>query len=152
MNDPRTADAAVVSRMMWERAVAGSLAPAIEADQLLETCEELTSATQAWPMVLDHCQFDAVATADNQQQLHDFGEALFAMDMDGNAEHARLLQLEGIQKQWVGPRQEGYDIVRAAMGVQRTGTTSRRRIFPTKRRAPFRLFRRGAVVVAVIRL
>ena len=108
-----TADAAVLSRMMWDRAMTGMLADTLAPDQLLESCEELTSAHLP---VLDHCQFDAATDTTNKQQLNDFGEALFAMDMD-NADHAVILKLEGIREKWVGPRQEGYDIVRSALGV-----------------------------------
>lgn len=110
-------DVAIVSRMMWDRAVNGKLS-SIDPVQLQETCQEVTAV----PLPrLDHCQFDAILTSDesptNRHQsarLNDFGQALLAMQWE-NPKHQRLMELEGIRKEWKPPRQEGYQIVRQAV-------------------------------------
>ncbi|KNC83865.1 hypothetical protein SARC_03890 [Sphaeroforma arctica JP610] len=114
--------AAVLSKMMWDRAVQGQIV-SVDGKKLLERYELLASADVP---AFDHCQFDAIlnkegAAADEASQqlekkLHQYVDALFAMDWD-DKEHRRLMQLEGITKEWAKPRQEGYDIVRKAMGV-----------------------------------
>ena len=112
-------DAAIVSRMMWDRAIQGMI-PSLNAAQLQETCEELVSVHLP---AFDHCQFDAIlsntdnGTTDKKQRLHDFGQALLSMDWNVPNQQ-RLMKLEGIQKEWVGPRQTGYNIVRNAMRAQ----------------------------------
>lgn len=59
----------------------------------------------------DHCMFDALPTLD-PQRAESFRKALFAMQWD-NPEHRRLLELEGL-KQWMPPREEGYNSLIAA--------------------------------------
>lgn len=115
------AEAAILSRMMWERALAGTL-PSVDDTLLSSSCEELNTVTLP---KFDHCQFDALlpcAHADNDKEakLCDFGQALFAMEWD-NPEHQRLLKLEGIKREWVPPRQPGYDIVRSALMTRAGG-------------------------------
>lgn len=63
----------------------------------------------------DHCMFDALPDCDTGK-LDRFNKALFAMQWD-NPEHRRILELEGL-KQWMPPREEGYDCLRAAMRDQ----------------------------------
>jgi dimethylaniline monooxygenase (N-oxide forming) len=112
--DGAAAQVAIVSKMMWDRACQGLL-PSIDVDQLLDQCEVLE--TVELPL-FDHCQFDAVLfendPPERKEKLQNFAQALFAMNMD-NPKHQPLMKLEGIQKQWEGPRQHGYDIVRNAM-------------------------------------
>jgi ABC-type phosphate/phosphonate transport system substrate-binding protein len=60
----------------------------------------------------DHCMFDALPTlADAKAQA--FQRALFAMRWEEPA-HRRLLELEGL-RQWLPPREEGYDSLRRAL-------------------------------------
>ncbi len=63
----------------------------------------------------DHCMFDALPTLD-KGKIERFKSALFEMTWD-NPDHRRLLELEGL-KQWLPPREEGYDSLRAAVAEQ----------------------------------
>ena len=63
----------------------------------------------------DHCMFDALPNLDTEK-IERFKCALFAMTWD-NPEHRRLLELEGL-KQWMPPREHGYDSLRAAVADQ----------------------------------
>lgn len=64
----------------------------------------------------DHCMFDAVPGLD-PEKIERFKKALFAMKWE-NPQHRRLLELEGL-KEWMPPREEGYDSLKAAMRDQR---------------------------------
>ena len=59
--------------------------------------------------------FDAMPDLD-AQKIARFKSALFAMTWE-NPEHRRLLELEGL-RQWMPPREEGYDSLRAAVADQ----------------------------------
>lgn len=63
----------------------------------------------------DHCMFDALPDADTAK-LERFKQALFSMSWD-NPDHRRLLELEGL-KEWMPPRESGYDSLRAAVADQ----------------------------------
>ena len=63
----------------------------------------------------DHCMFDSLPTLD-KGKIERFKSALFKMTWD-NPDHRRLLELEGL-KQWLPPREEGYDSLRAAIAEQ----------------------------------
>lgn len=63
----------------------------------------------------DHCMFDAHPAAD-RGKLEAFRRGLFAMKWEV-PEHRRLLELEGL-KEWMEPREEGYDSLRAALTEQ----------------------------------
>lgn len=63
----------------------------------------------------DHCMFDALPDCD-AGKIERFKKALFAMQWD-NPEHRRILELEGL-KEWLPPREEGYDSLRDAMQTQ----------------------------------
>jgi len=60
----------------------------------------------------DHCMFDALPSLDDKK-ARAFSEALFAMKWE-NPQHRRLLELEGL-KQWLPPREEGYQPLRDAL-------------------------------------
>jgi ABC-type phosphate/phosphonate transport system substrate-binding protein len=60
----------------------------------------------------DHCMFDALPSLP-EAKVSAFQEALFAMRWDEPA-HRRLLELEGL-RQWMPPREEGYDSLRRAL-------------------------------------
>lgn len=63
----------------------------------------------------DHCMFDALPTCP-EQKVAGFARALFAMRWDDPA-HRKLLELEGL-KEWMPPRESGYDSLRAALDRQ----------------------------------
>lgn len=61
----------------------------------------------------DHCMFDALPTL-SEAKRDGFCRALFAMKWD-NPTHQRLLELEGL-REWMPPREEGYESLFAALG------------------------------------
>lgn len=63
----------------------------------------------------DHCMFDALPGFD-ATKAERFQQALFAMQWD-NPEHRRLLELEGL-RQWMPPREEGYESLQTALVEQ----------------------------------
>ena len=60
----------------------------------------------------DHCMFDALPTL-SAKKVEEFKKALFAMDWN-DPRHRRILELEGL-KQWLPPREEGYESLRASL-------------------------------------
>jgi phosphonate transport system substrate-binding protein len=60
----------------------------------------------------DHCMFDALPSL-AESKVAAFQRALFAMRWDEPA-HRRLLELEGL-REWMPPREEGYDSLRRAL-------------------------------------
>lgn len=60
----------------------------------------------------DHCMFDALPSI-APEKVRAFQRALFAMRWD-NPRHRRLLELEGL-RQWMPPREEGYESLFAAL-------------------------------------
>jgi phosphonate transport system substrate-binding protein len=63
----------------------------------------------------DHCMFDALATLP-QPIVDAFTRALFAMSWN-DPKHRRLLELEGL-KEWLAPRESGYESLWAALDEQ----------------------------------
>ncbi len=63
----------------------------------------------------DHCMFDALPTLTDEKSSA-FTRALFAMKWE-NPVHRRLLELEGL-REWLSPREQGYDSLRAALDSQ----------------------------------
>jgi ABC-type phosphate/phosphonate transport system substrate-binding protein len=63
----------------------------------------------------DHCMFDALPSLEPGRGRA-FQDALFGMSWEVPA-HRRILELEGL-KQWLPPREEGYDSLRAALDEQ----------------------------------
>ena len=60
----------------------------------------------------DHCRFDALPTL-AKEKLEGFQRALYAMRWD-DPNHRRLMELEGL-REWVSPREEGYQSLIAAL-------------------------------------
>jgi phosphonate transport system substrate-binding protein len=60
----------------------------------------------------DHCMFDALPTL-RPGPAEAFQRALFAMSWD-DPRHRLILELEGL-RQWLPPRESGYDSLRAAL-------------------------------------
>jgi phosphonate transport system substrate-binding protein len=63
----------------------------------------------------DHCMFDALPDLE-PERIQAFQRALFAMSWE-TPEHRRILELEGL-RQWLPPREEGYQSLRAALDAQ----------------------------------
>ncbi len=63
----------------------------------------------------DHCQFDALPALPAAKRAG-FEKAIFGMRWE-EPRHRRLLELEGL-RQWMPPREEGYDSLRAALDQQ----------------------------------
>jgi len=63
----------------------------------------------------DHCMFDALPSLE-AGRAKAFQDALLAMSWEVPAQR-RILELEGL-KQWLPPREEGYDSLRAALDEQ----------------------------------
>jgi ABC-type phosphate/phosphonate transport system substrate-binding protein len=60
----------------------------------------------------DHCMFDAMPTL-GESQVRAFQDALFQMSWEVPS-HRRLLELEGL-RQWLPPRETGYESLRTAL-------------------------------------
>ena len=60
----------------------------------------------------DHCMFDALPTLDDAR-ARAFQDALFKMSWEVPS-HRRLLELEGL-RQWLPPRETGYESLRVAL-------------------------------------
>jgi len=103
--------AAVLSKMMWDRALAGQL-DTVDAKSLAQNAELLTGGDNQ-PPLFDHCQFDALPSLP-AWKMSEFCEALFKMDWE-NPTHQKVMKLEGIQRSWVHHRPHGYDVVREAL-------------------------------------
>lgn len=65
----------------------------------------------------DHCMFDALPSLAPSKRNR-FMEALFAMRWE-NPAHRHLLELEGL-REWMPPREEGYESLIAALNDQQT--------------------------------
>lgn len=114
MDDANNRDSfhgAVLSRMMWDRAIAGLL-PSIDAQKLCEIVS--VNNLQLEMPTFDHCQFDVLES--NLPKVEDFYSALHSMDYD-DPKQQHIMKLEGIRRSWEKPRQEGYAIVRSALGL-----------------------------------
>ena len=122
---------ALLSRMMWDRALNGQL-PTVDAQELSArtTCLEDDPIPR-----FDHCQFDALESTADTGKLDNFYTALHGMDYNDPAQQP-VMKLEGIRQSWAKPRQEGYDIVRAAMGVA-SGVHRAQNFVPTAQRRSF---------------
>jgi len=63
----------------------------------------------------DHCMFDALASLP-AATVELFNRILFSMSWE-DPRHRKILELEGL-KQWVAPRETGYESLRAALDEQ----------------------------------
>lgn len=119
--------AALVSEMMYQRGLNGAL-DGINAEELRESVVQLHES----PPVFDHCSFDALvgdhpAISTNfeshRMKIGAFSDAILSMDMNDPCQ-APLMKLEGIKKQWMGPRVDPGMAVRTALnrrGLARAG-------------------------------
>jgi ABC-type phosphate/phosphonate transport system substrate-binding protein len=94
------ADGGTVGDLIWvQQQAAGHIDPAVI---------EVLWTTPGF----DHCMFDAMPELP-PSKIDPFRRALYAMDWD-NPDHRKILELEGL-KQWVEPREHGYESLRAAL-------------------------------------
>jgi ABC-type phosphate/phosphonate transport system substrate-binding protein len=97
------ADAGTVCELMWVwQQASGRIDP-----------EQLVAVWSSPPY--DHCIFDALDTLP-ADKADGFTRALFAMRWE-DPRHRKLLELEML-KQWLPPRETGYDSLRAALDAQ----------------------------------
>lgn len=110
--DTGTSELDVVQAVRDGRAEAGAIGEAVWA-QLRAAGGAEGELEEIWTSPpYDHCMFDALeglpaAVAQRFEQL------LFAMSWE-DPRHRRILELEGL-RQWVAPREEGYESLRAAL-------------------------------------
>ena len=100
-------DAALVSDMMWGRTVGEGRELGNEAG-VIEVLENGGHVP-----VFDHCQFDCLETLCMSKQKSFMG-TLFGMRME-NEKAKKVMQLEGIKKEWMPPRETGYATMREAV-------------------------------------
>ena len=97
------AEAGTVCELLWLwQQAAGKVDP-----------EQLASVWTSPPY--DHCIFDALDSLP-AHKAEGFARALFAMRWE-DPRHRKLLEMEML-KQWLPPREEGYDSLRAALDAQ----------------------------------
>lgn len=113
--------AALVSEMMYQRGLDGAL-DGIDAEELRESVVQLRES----PPVFDHCSFDALVgdhpsdggkSSDidsHRAKVGAFSNAVLSMDMNDPCQ-APIMKLEGINKQWMGPRIDPGGAVRTAL-------------------------------------
>ena len=106
------ADAALVSDMMWQRAIANAL-PSIDGAALTAAVDVVPGDG---PPPFDNCQFDALARLP-EWKTRAFTKALFSMD-PANPEHAEATQLQMIKERWMEPREQGYAVLERALKGQ----------------------------------
>mmetsp|Transcript_132289 Transcript_132289/g.382455 ORF Transcript_132289/g.382455 Transcript_132289/m.382455 type:complete len:307 (-) Transcript_132289:52-972(-) len=102
-------DIGFVSDMMWQRALASG-------DVNGGKGEELEVLTVAKVPPFSHCQFDALSTIDTTKK-DDFERVLFQMDYSKEADR-RIMQLEGIRKEWVRADEAGYQTMKDALALE----------------------------------
>jgi len=103
--------AALLSRLMWDRALQG-LVPGVDGGRLARQAVALEGPGDV-PPPFDHRQFDALSILP-EDRAKAFQSALMGMDWE-DPEHQRIMEMEGIQRRWAPPREEGYAIVRNAL-------------------------------------
>jgi ABC-type phosphate/phosphonate transport system substrate-binding protein len=99
-----TADAGFVSRLMYDRR------------DTTAAGEDLLSPRLIRVPLFDHCQFDALPSL-LPEKREGFRQALMAMDWNC-AEDNKVMVQEGIKERWEAPRENGYDILRAAIAKE----------------------------------
>mmetsp|Transcript_39937 Transcript_39937/g.62302 ORF Transcript_39937/g.62302 Transcript_39937/m.62302 type:complete len:148 (-) Transcript_39937:120-563(-) len=99
------ADAGFVSELMWSRAINAGEVNSGDGEELV--------ILPNGPAPFDHCQFDALPTLPKDAR-EAFSKALFAMSWD-NSDHRKVMQMEGLRKEWRQPREQGYNAMREAI-------------------------------------
>ena len=95
------------------RAHAGTIGDLVWVNELAAGRVDVRLVEVLWTTPgFDHCMFDALDVLD-ASSVRAFQDALFGMSWEEPA-HRRLLELEGL-KQWLPPRETGYESLRAAL-------------------------------------
>ena len=114
--DTGTSELAVLAALREGRAQAGVLGELVWVQEQAAARIDAEQLEAIWTSPgFDHCMFDAMPTLP-LESAREFTAALEAMRWE-NAEHRRLLELEGL-KQWMPPREEGYASLIAALDRQ----------------------------------
>lgn len=111
--DTGTSELDVLTALMEGRADAGTIGELIWVLQLAAGKIDSNILESLWVSPpFDHCMFDALPTLE-PAKIAGFEHALFAMHWE-NPHHRPILEMEGL-KQWMPPRESGYDSLRAAL-------------------------------------
>lgn len=114
--DTGTSELDVLAAVQEGRAQAGVIGDLIWVLEQAAGRIDTTRVESLWSTPpFDHCMFDALPSLPHDK-VERFTKALFAMQWD-NPEHRVILELEGL-KQWMPPREQGYDSLRAALDAQ----------------------------------
>ncbi len=114
--DTGTSELDVLAALREGRAQAGTIGDLVWVNEQAAGRVDSKSIEVLWTTPgFDHCMFDALPTLPDAD-AEAFQRALFAMKWE-NPEHRRILELEGL-KQWVPPREEGYESLRRALDEQ----------------------------------
>jgi len=111
--DTGTSELEVLAALHDGRAQAGAVGDLVWVAEQAAGRVDVSKVEVLWTTPgFDHCMFDALpALAPAKQEA--FRRALFAMRWE-NPRHRRLLELEGL-REWMPPREEGYESLRAAL-------------------------------------
>jgi dimethylaniline monooxygenase (N-oxide forming) len=133
--------AALVSEMMYQRGLNGAI-DAINAEELRESVVQIRDS----PPVFDHCSFDALVgdhpsdggkSSDidsHRAKIGAFSNAILSMDMNDPCQ-APIMKLEGINRQWMGPRVDPGGAVRTALHRRGLASAGRSNNFGSQMRA-----------------
>src|SRR5262245_20099647 len=111
--DTGTSEIDVLAALREGRAQAGTVGDLVWAAEQAAGRVDPSQIEAVWSTPpFDHCMFDALPSLP-RETIEPFQRALFAMKWD-IPEHRRILELEGL-RQWMPPREEGYESLRAAL-------------------------------------
>jgi ABC-type phosphate/phosphonate transport system substrate-binding protein len=113
--DTGTSELEVLAALADGRAQAGCIGDLIWVNEQAAGRVDARKLESVWTTPsFDHCMFDALP---GFEAAEEFKRALFAMKWD-DPRHRRILELEGL-KQWMPPREEGYQSLIAALDAQK---------------------------------
>jgi phosphonate transport system substrate-binding protein len=111
--DTGTSELDVLAALQDGRAQAGTVGDLVWAGEQAAGRVDANKIEVLWTTPgFDHCMFDALPTLP-KEKIDGFRRALFGMRWD-NPRHRLLMELEGL-REWVPPREEGYQSLIAAL-------------------------------------
>jgi phosphonate transport system substrate-binding protein len=114
--DTGTSEIDVLKALHDGRADAGTVGDLIWVNEQAAGHVDSTKVQVLWTTPgFDHCMFDAHPSLP-AEKVESFKRALFAMKWENPAQR-KLLELEGL-REWLPPREEGYESLRAALQQQ----------------------------------
>ena len=114
--DTGTSEVEVLKALHDGRADAGTVGDLIWVNEQAAGHVDSSKVEVLWTTPgFDHCMFDAHPSL-SPEKIESFQRALFAMKWE-NPGHRRLLELEGL-REWLPPREEGYESLQAALKQQ----------------------------------